>query len=1359
MGYYMGIDGGTNSSGWAVTDKQYNLLRAKGNDLWGVREFDKADSAAGRRVYRSSERMNERDIVRRGFVRSYFSDEIEKVDPLFFVRLDNSRYYYGKDTCDKDCRLNSRFGLFNDDDYTDVDYFKKYNTIYHLRRELLKNENAPYDVRLVFLAINSLFKRRGHFLLNADVSGNDTTEIKECYEELLYTLDEEYGISILSESFDAMIEILSDKSCGKKKKYERLQQQFNISKKDKPAQEFLKCLSGMTADLKIMFDIDAEEKISVSLGSYSIGDEAEGELLEKLADEQKSEVISHIKLIYDYSQLQAVMKGDSYLSEARVDMFDKHHADLETLKSLYRKYKTKEEYSIMFRSDKPGTYGAYVNSTNSKDSKAKAEKQRRSMGGNTSRSAESLYKKIKSDFKDVQDEGVKHVFYEIDNETFLPKQLTASNGIIPNQVHLKELVKILDNAEKYLPFLRNKDDSGLTVSERIIRLFSFQMPYYIGPTNTDSKTGWAVRKEQGRILPWNIDTKLDIPATSEKFISRMVRECSFLCGEKVLPKSSLLYEEYCVLNEINALCIDGERLDTEAKQKLYRDKFQHGSKLVTKKSISLYFGVPEEKITGIDKKVNSTLSSYKKMYSILGERLNEDKVRAAAEELIYWRTVFSDAKSMFEDKMSAYISSGVISQEEGRRISAIKFKDWGRLSKEMLELQGVDKSTGEKIALITAMREYSLNLQELLNSDDFTFKESLKEKTVKAQKTLSEFTYEDLDEYYYSAPVKRMIWQTMLVIREIEGTLGEAPERVFIEMARADEEKGDKGRKNSRAKQLLDAYKELEGNRIPDWEKSIKKAEDDGLLNSKKLYLYYMQNGCDMYTGETINIENLFDDNLYDIDHIYPRHYKKDDSLLNNLVLVNKAANEKLKKDMYPVPESIRKNVKVKELWTRLHRSGLLTDEKYRRLTDNKPFSDEQLADFINRQLVETRQGTKGIAELITALMPDTKVIYSKAGNVSDFRHEFKLAKCRIANEFHHAQDAYLNIVVGNAYYTKFTNNAKYFIVNEYGKDMAANHYNLGTMYKWDIARNGETAWKADTSKCEGTIRTVRKVLGKNSPLITILPYIGKGELFNATVYGKYDAKPENYVPVKKNDKALTDVNKYGGYTSLKPAYFIFVECQNGKKRKKVFDVVPIYYQNEIKSESDLVNYCEKKLGMDKVRIICSKIKINTLFKMNGYLVRIAGMDSRKNVEFHNAESMHLPLWAVSYAHAIEKTLENQRIHPDVSREENIKLYEFLTKKHLKAPFTNSPKSIGNMLTEGETTFCGLEEMKQVNVLYKLLTVSSLSGKSADLKEIGGSSETGRLRISGNMTNCSELLRIDSSPAGLYSIVTDLLKA
>ncbi len=77
--------------------------------------------------------------------------------------------------------------------------------------------------------------------------------------------------------------------------------------------------------------------------------------------------------------------------------------------------------------------------------------------------------------------------------------------------------KILENAEKHLDFLKETDDSGYTVSERILMLFSRNIPYYVGPVGNGSKTGWAVRREQGQVLPWNMEQKIDMECDIRTF--------------------------------------------------------------------------------------------------------------------------------------------------------------------------------------------------------------------------------------------------------------------------------------------------------------------------------------------------------------------------------------------------------------------------------------------------------------------------------------------------------------------------------------------------------------------------------------------------------------------------------------------------------------------------------------------------------------------------------------------------------------------------------------------------------------------------------------------------------------------------
>lgn len=89
--YYIGLDVGTNSVGWAVADMDYNIMRYKRQDMWGVHLFDEANSAVERRGFRTARRRREREVNRIAWVRDLLKDEIDQVDPLFFQRLEDSR--------------------------------------------------------------------------------------------------------------------------------------------------------------------------------------------------------------------------------------------------------------------------------------------------------------------------------------------------------------------------------------------------------------------------------------------------------------------------------------------------------------------------------------------------------------------------------------------------------------------------------------------------------------------------------------------------------------------------------------------------------------------------------------------------------------------------------------------------------------------------------------------------------------------------------------------------------------------------------------------------------------------------------------------------------------------------------------------------------------------------------------------------------------------------------------------------------------------------------------------------------------------------------------------------------------------
>ena len=76
--FYLGMDIGTESVGMAATDENYNLLRARGKDLWAVRLFGAANDASARRMKRTARRrlMRRKQRVEWLQVRSVFGRRI-----------------------------------------------------------------------------------------------------------------------------------------------------------------------------------------------------------------------------------------------------------------------------------------------------------------------------------------------------------------------------------------------------------------------------------------------------------------------------------------------------------------------------------------------------------------------------------------------------------------------------------------------------------------------------------------------------------------------------------------------------------------------------------------------------------------------------------------------------------------------------------------------------------------------------------------------------------------------------------------------------------------------------------------------------------------------------------------------------------------------------------------------------------------------------------------------------------------------------------------------------------------------------------------------------------------------------------
>lgn len=943
--------------------------------------------------------------------------------------------------------------------------------------------------------------------------------------------------------------------------------------------------------------------------------------------------------------------------------------------------------------------------------------------------------------------------------------MNTDNCVIPYQLYYHELKCILKNAEKYIPELKVIEDEK-SVTDKILSLMTFRIPYYVGPLVSSDKSdnAWMVRKAEGRILPWNFDELVDKDASEENFIRRMTCKCSYLAGEDVLPKNSLLYSKFCVLNEINNIKIDGEPISVEAKQSIYNDLFLK-YKNVTLKRVKDHLtsnGVLKtgQELSGIDKKINSSM----KVYLDMKEFLDSGKLSFDDAEKIIERITFTTDRTRLRKWLS--VKYDKLADDDINKLSKLGYKDFGRLSKELLTgIFETDENTGEvgQKNIITALWETNHNLMQLL-SDSFGYKTSIDIRN-EHYYTDNPVTVESyLKDAYISSAVKRPIMRTLDIVKELCSLFG-APEKVFVELPRGSD--APKMPPPSRRNKINDYFEKFEDNEIAELKKQLESVSDEQ-LRSERLYLYFMQLGKCMYSGSSINIDEL-STKKYDVDHIYPRSKIKDDSLDNKVLVLSKLNSQK--SDDYPISADIRKN--MTGFWTTLKHKNLISETKYKRLIRSARFTDEELAGFISRQLVETSQASKAVTHLLKLIFPETDVVYVKARNVSDFRHEYGFVKCREINDIHHAKDAYLNIVVGNVFDVKFTKSPLNFIK---GLDGAQRAYtmNLRSMLNQNISRGGVTAWRKENDKDndKGTISTVKKVMAKNNIRYVRFAYIKKGGLFDEM---PLRAKSEESLVPRK---AGLDPEKYGGYFKPSMACMILVKYTVGKdKALSLISVDLMHFEKFRRDEAFQKQYIHnalEKITHTQVSDIslplgARLIKINVMLELDGLRINITGKNNKDtSFAYTLATPLLLSPELEQYIQKLvsfdNKTDNAKRViiedNEETIRKKNRTLYDALIDKTDIPIYKNIMQSIRKKIEDGNDKFNHLETIKQIEVLLAMVKLFKQGRKGGcNLEPINCSKTSGRFTFSAKIISPSNRKKtqpkyksirlVDQSPTGL----------
>ena len=1200
--YSIGLDIGTNSVGWAVITDDYKVpskkLKILGNtdkrfikkNLIGALLFDEGTTAEARRLKRTARRRYTRRKNRLRYLQEIFSEEMSKVDSSFFHRLDDS-FLIPED------KRESKYPIFATL-AEEKEYHKQFPTIYHLRKQLADSKEKA-DLRLIYLALAHMIKYRGHFLYEDtfDIKNND---IQKIFSEFISIYDNTFEGSSLSGQ-NAQVEAIFTDKISKSAKRERVLKLFPDEKSTGLFSEFLKLIVGNQADFKKHFDLGEKAPLQFSKDTY---DEDLENLLGQIGDDF-ADLFLVAKKLYDAILLSGILtvtdpSTKAPLSASMIERYENHQKDLAALKQFI-KNNLPEKYDEVFSDQSKDGYAGYID-------------------GKTTQ--EAFYKYIKNLLSKF--EGTDYFLEKIEREDFLRKQRTFDNGSIPHQIHLQEMNAILRRQGEHYPFLKDN-------KEKIEKILTFRIPYYVGPLARGNRDfAWLTRNSDQAIRPWNFEEIVDKASSAEEFINKMTNYDLYLPEEKVLPKHSLLYETFAVYNELTKVKFIAEGLrnyqflDSGQKKQIVNQLFKEKRK-VTEKDIIHYLhnvdGYDGIELKGIEKQFNASLSTYHDLLKIIKDKefMDDPKNEEILENIVHTLTIFED-REMIKQRLAQYAS--IFDEKVIKALTRRHYTGWGKLSAKLIN--GIsDKQTGNTILdYLIDDGEINRNFMQLIHDDRLSFKEIIQKAQVVGK---TDNVNQVVQELPGSPAIKKGILQSIKIVEELVKVMGHEPESIVIEMARENQTTA-RGKKNSqqRYKRIEDALKNL----APGLDSNILKEHptDNIQLQNDRLFLYYLQNGRDMYTGKPLDINQL---SSYDIDHIIPQAFIKDDSLDNRVLTSSK--DNRGKSDNVPSLEVVQKR---KAFWQQLLDSKLISERKFNNLTkaERGGLDERDKVGFIKRQLVETRQIIKHVAQILDARYNTevnekdkknctVKIITLKSNLVSNFRKEFRLYKIREINDYHHAHDAYLNAVVAKAILKKYPKLEPEFVYGDYQKydlkryisrskdpkevEKATEkyffysnllnffkeevHYADGTIVKRENIEyskdTGEIAWNK-----EKDFATIKKVLSLPQVNIVKKREEQTGGFSKESILPKGNS--DKLIPRKTKD-ILWDTTKYGGFDSPVIAYSILliadIEKGKAKKLKTVKTLVGITIMEKADFEKNPITFLENK-GYHNVRkenILC----------------------------------------------------------------------------------------------------------------------------------------------------------------------------
>ncbi|WP_294977335.1 type II CRISPR RNA-guided endonuclease Cas9, partial [uncultured Leuconostoc sp.] len=699
-------------------------------------------------------------------------------------------------------------------------------------------------------------------------------------------------------------------------------------------------------------------------------------------------------------------------------------------------------------------------------------------------------------------------------------------------------------------------------------------------------------------------------------------------------------------------------------------------------------------------KFNSNLVSYHYFVDVLGREKTEAIGEEQLEEIIEIQTVFED-KNIVARRLSKL---DYLTQQEKDKLSAKHYTGWGRLSKKLLDTKFIETTLSEAGDIISQSHSImdllyhsDKNLMEIMTDKKFNVQDWITEQN-KGTESGNNGIYDQIDALAGPKDIKRGITQVFGIINDIKKAMGGNPEKVYLEFAR---ETQTSRLTNSRLNRVQELY--TNSALKTEFSELVKQlaTETKETIHDDRLYLYYLQEGKDMYTGECIPFNQITTN--YDIDHIIPQAFTKDDSL-DNRVLVNRATNAR-KSDSPTFTDNIIDD--RKSWWQSLVKRGLISKEKFERLTDRrKTFSDNQTSHFIARQLVETRQIIKNVADLIKNNYEGTQAVAIRASLTGEMRRYLDWPKNRDINDFHHAHDALMMATVG-----KYVDRRGFFDKGTVS-DGAGNAYNLYTKDWLVAARAGS---KNDSQRVNpfgfivGSMRSktvrqqvntetgeivwgdenaayLRQVLGYKKILVTRRLNGSSGRLYAETLFGP---NPKAKLIAQKANRSVA---LYGGFTKAESAFMALVEFNKKEDKSYKLLKVPMTIANRVNDKQlTVAKYIEMLNLRDFSRVVIDKLPLGTLIRETDGSEFYAATSEMK----HNAKQLWAPKGILKSAKKLDKA----------TTEELITIFDFLTNDKTINNFKFYEKDLRHLIIVRDKFLEASDEIKVKilsDVIYEL---------------------------------------------------------